>query len=333
MIIKSYELKKLDINKKKYVLFYGVNEGAKTEEIKKIISLNKNITITSYDEKEILDSSEIFYNNIFSKSLFDDKKVIIIKRATDKILKIIEEIIEKNITDISLIFNSDNLDKKSKLRSLFEKNKKLVCVPFYADTPDTLSKITYNFFKEKKISISQANINLIVNKCNGDRGVLKNELLKIEFFCQNKKEISSDNLLKLVNLVENHSISELIDNCLAKNEKKTMSLLNENNFNSEDCIIITRTFLNKSKRILKLSKEYQINKDLNKTIASARPPIFWKDKDVVKEQLRVWSLRQIQSLIKNVIHLELLVKKNSQISSHLVNDFILEKLVQSNNSI
>lgn len=220
MIIKSYELKKLDINKKKYVLFYGVNEGAKTEEIKKIISLNKNITITSYDEKEILDSSEIFYNNIFSKSLFDDKKVIIIKRATDKILKIIEEIIEKNITDISLIFNSDNLDKKSKLRSLFEKNKKLVCVPFYADTPDTLSKITYNFFKEKKISISQANINLIVNKCNGDRGVLKNELLKIEFFCQNKKEISSDNLLKLVNLVENHSISELIDNCLAKNEKK-----------------------------------------------------------------------------------------------------------------
>ena len=207
MIFKSYELKKLDINKNKYILFYGVNEGAKTEEIKKIISLNKNITITSYDEKEILDSSEIFYNNIFSKSLFDDKKVIIIKRATDKIVKIIEEIIEKDITDISLIFNSDNLEKKSKLRSLFEKNKKLVCVPFYADTADILARMAYNFFKEKKISISQANINLIVNKCNGDRGVLKNELLKIEFFCQNKKEIPSDNLLKLVNLVENHSVS------------------------------------------------------------------------------------------------------------------------------
>ena len=325
MIIKSYELKKLDINKNKYVLFYGVNEGAKTEEIKKIISLNKNITITSYDEKEILDNSENFYNNIFSKSLFDDKKVIIIKRATDKIVKIIEEIIEKDITDISLIFNSDNLEKKSKLRSLFEKNKKLVCVPFYADTVDILSRMAYNFFKEKKISISQANINLIVNKCNGDRGVLKNELLKIEFFCQNKKEISSENLLKLVNLVENHSISELIDNCLAKNEKKTMSLLNENNFNSEDCIIITRTFLNKSKKILKLSKEYQINKDLNKTIANARPPIFWKDKDIVKQQINKWTPNQINELIFDLSEIELQIKKNYTNSINIISDFILNQ--------
>ena len=325
MIIKSYELKKLDINKNKYVLFYGVNEGAKTEEIKKIISLNKNITITNYDEKEILDNSENFYNNIFSKSLFDDKKVIIIKKATDKIVKIIEEIIEKDITDISLIFNSDNLEKKSKLRSLFEKNKKLVCVPFYADTADILSRMAYNFFKEKKISISQANINLIVNKCNGDRGVLKNELLKIEFFCQNKKEISSDNLLKLVNLVENHSISELIDNCLAKNEKKTMSLLNENNFNSEDCIIITRTFLNKSKKILKLSKKYQINKDLNKTIASARPPIFWKDKEIVKQQINKWAPNEINELIFDLNKIELQIKKNYTNSINIISDFILNQ--------
>jgi len=325
MIIKSYELKKLDINKNKYVLFYGVNEGAKTEEIKKIISLNKNITITNYDEKEILDSSENFYNNIFSKSLFEDKKVIIIKRATDKIVKIIEEIIEKDITDISLIFNSDNLEKKSKLRSLFERNKKLVCVPFYSDTPEILSRMAYNFFKEKKISISQANINLIVNKCNGDRGVLKNELLKIEFFCQNKKEISSDNLLKLVNLVENHSISELIDNCLAKNEKKTINLLNENNFNSEDCIVITRTFLNKSKKILKLSKEYQINKDLNKTIADARPPIFWKDKEIVKQQINKWAPNEINELIFDLNKIELQIKKNYTNSINIISDFILNQ--------
>ena len=302
-----------------------MNEGAKNEEIKRLISLNKNITASNYDEKQILEDSGNFYNNIFSKSLFEDKKVIIIKRATDKIVNIIEEIIEKDITDISLIFNSDNLEKKSKLRSLFEKNKKLVCVPFYADTADILSRMAYKSFKEKKISISQANINLIVNKCNGDRGVLKNELLKIEFFCQNKKEISTDNLLKLVNLVENHSISELIDNCLAKNEKKTIYILNENNFNNEDCIIITRTFINKSKRILKLSKENQINKDLNKTIASARPPIFWKDKDIVKQQINKWTPNQINELIFDLSEIELQIKKNYTNSINIISDFILNQ--------
>ncbi len=332
MIFKSYELKKLDFDKNKYVLFYGVNEGAKNEEIKKLLLLNKNITITNYDEKQILESSENFYNNIFSRSLFEDKKIIIIKRATDKIIKIIENIIEKNIADIYLIFNSDNLEKKSKLRSLFEKNNKLVCVPFYADTAEILSKMAYNYFKEKKISISQANINLIVNKCNGDRGVLKNELSKIELFCQNRKEISSEELLKLVNLIENHSISELIDNCLAKNEKKTINLLNENNFNNEDCIIITRTFIIKSKRILKLTNEYQINKDLNKTIASAKPPIFWKDKEITKQQIYKWRPENIKKLIYRLNEIELLVKRNINNSINLITDFILDQSSSNTNN-
>lgn len=325
MIIKSYELKKLDLDKNKYILFYGINDGAKIEEIKRLSLLNKDKAITNYDEKQILENSNNIYNTIFSKSLFEDKKIIIINRASDKIVKIIEDFIEKNIIDISIIFNADNLEKRSKLRSLFEKNKNLICSAFYADTLEILARIAHNFFKEKRISISQANINLIVSKCNGDRGILKNELTKIELFSQNQKEISYENLIKLINLVENHSISELADNCLAKNEKRTKNLLNDNNFSSEDCVVITRTFMLKSKRILKLLQEYQENKDLNKTIASARPPIFWKDKDIVKQQITRWELGQINELIYRLNEIELQIKKNYSNPVNIISDFILNQ--------
>jgi DNA polymerase-3 subunit delta len=325
MIIKSYELKKLDLNKTKYILFYGANEGAKTEEIDRLKLLNKDKTFINYEEKQILENSENIYNNIFSKSLFENKKIITINRTTDKLLKIIEDVLEKNFVDIYLIFISDNLEKKSKLRSLFEKRKELICVAFYPDTPDTLSKMTYNFFRERKILISQAHINLIVNKCNGDRGILKNELSKIELFLKNKTIISSENLLKLVNLVENHSISELIDNCLAKNQKKTINILNDNNFSSEDCIIITRTFINKSKRIMKLSQEYQSNGNLDTTIANAKPPIFWKDKEIVKQQINKWSPNQISELIYSLNEIELQIKKNYTNPVNIVSDFILNQ--------
>ena len=325
MIIKSYELKKLDLNKNKYILFYGTNEGAKTEEIDKLKLLNKDKTFINYEEKQILENSENIYNNIFSKSLFENKKIITINRTTDKLLKIIEDILEKNFVDIYLIFISDNLEKKSKLRSLFEKRKELTCVAFYPDTPDTLSKMTHNFFRERKILISQAHVNLIVNKCNGDRGILKNELSKIELFSKNKTKISSENLLKLVNLVENHSISELIDNCLAKNQKKTINILNDNNFSSEDCIIITRTFINKSKRIMKLLQEYQSNGNLDTTIANAKPPIFWKDKEIVKQQINKWSPNQISELIYSLNEIELQIKKNYTNPVNIVSDFILNQ--------
>ena len=325
MIIKSYELKKLDLNKTKYILFYGANEGAKTEEIYKLKLLNKDKTFINYEEKQILENSENIYNNIFSKSLFENKKIITINRTTDKLLKIIEDVLEKNFVDIYLIFISDNLEKRSKLRSLFEKKKELTCVAFYPDTSDVLSKIAHDFFKERKILISQAHVNLIVNKCNGDRGVLKNELSKIEFFSKNKTKISSENLLKLVNLVENHSISELIDNCLAKNQKKTINILNDNNFSSEDCIIITRTFINKSKRIMKLSEDYQSNGNLDKTIANAKPPIFWKDKEIVKQQVNKWSPNQISELIYSLNEIELQINKNYTNPVNIVSDFILNQ--------
>jgi DNA polymerase-3 subunit delta len=252
MILKSYEIKKINKNNNHLILFYGKNEGLKKEALDILIKDKTNVL--NYEEKEILDNQNNFVENIQSKSLFEPEKFIIIKRVTDKILKIIEILQLKNLDDTTIILNSDNLEKKSKLRSFFEKDKKLVCVPFYPDNDQTLSKLVYNFLRDKKISISPSNINLITNKCSGDREKLFNELQKIEHFSRNGKRIDSENISKLINLSENHSISELVDNCLAKNKKKIINILNENNFSNEDCIMITRSFLVKAKKFANLIK-------------------------------------------------------------------------------
>ena len=328
MIKKNYEIGNLKQNYN-YFLFYGKNEGLKNETI---INLNsKKKDILNYDEKEVLENQNFFIEKILSKSLFDEDKIIIIKRATDKIVKLIDELNTKNIEETIIIIISDNLDKKSKLRSLFEKEKNFICVAFYPDTNQTLSKITHNFLIEKKILISQANINLIINKCNGDREALLNELNKIEYFSKNGKKITTENIEKLTNLSENHNISELIDNCLAKNKKKIINILNENNFNNEDCILITRSFLNKSKKILKLSSEFENNKNMDLTISSARPPIFWKDKEITKQQIYKWSPKSIKKLIYKLADVELLIKKNMNNSINLITDFILEQSSETNN--
>ena len=218
MILKFFEINKINLDYNKIILFYGKNEGLKKEYIDLVL---KNIKKTStYEEKEILDNEDNFIENILSKSLFEKEKIIIVKRATDKILKVIETLNSKNLEDITIIINSDNLEKRSKLRSFFEKDKKCICIAFYPDTNQTLSKLSYNFLKEKKISISSENINLIVSKCSGDRETLKNELKKIEFYSKNGKTVTSEVLSKLINLNENHSITELVDNCLVKNKKK-----------------------------------------------------------------------------------------------------------------
>jgi DNA polymerase III subunit delta len=323
MILKYHEINKVDLSNNYLILFYGKNEGLKNETINILVKDKNNIL--NYDEKEILDNENNFIENILSKSLFETDKFIVIKRASDKILKLIEIINLKNLEDIKIILNSDNLEKKSKLRSFFEKNKALICVPFYPDNNQTLSKLAYNFLRDKNISISSSNINLIVNSCNGDREALKNELKKIEYFSKNGKKINNENISKLINLTENHNISVLVDNCLAQNKKKIISILNENNFSNEDCIMITRSFIIKAKKLLNLSLTYETNKNIDLTISSAKPPIFWKEKEITKQQIHKWKPKKIKRLIYELSETELQIKKNINNSINLITDFILSQ--------
>ena len=321
MIIKSFEINKIDPFKNNLILFYGQNEGLKDENILKLSSKFHNII--KYHEREVLENQDNFFESIFSGSLFDEDKFVIINQASDKIIKIIEILIEKKekIKEIAILLNANSLEKKSKLRSIFEKN--LLCVPFYIDNNETLFKFTETFLKQKKINISPLNINFLVNKCNGDRRNLKNELHKIEMFCLNKKNIKDEELQKLVCLSENKNISELIDCCLVKDEKNTINILNDNIFNNDDSILITRTFLNKLKKIHKLILSYEKNKNLNETIRNAKPPIFWKDKPIVEKQIKTWKPDLIEKLIIEINEIELQIKRNNTNSINLISDFIL----------
>jgi len=321
MIYKSFEINKINKNLIHIILFYGKNDGLKNQALNGLIEDKKNIF--NYEEKEILDNENNFIENILTNSLFDPQKFIVIKRATDKILKTIELLHLKNLENTIIVLNSDNLEKKSKLRSLFEKSKDLACIPFYPDNDQTLSKLAYKFLGVKKISISPSNINLIVNKCKGDRETLINELKKIEYFCKNGKKINSENIAKLINLNENHSISVLVDNCLAGNKKKIICILNENNFSNEDCILIIRSFIIKAKKLLNLSKAFQTNKNIELTISSAKPPVFWKEKEITKQQIYKWKTENIKKLIYSLSETELQIKKNINNSINLITDFIL----------
>ena len=331
MIIKYFDLKKNLKENINFYLLYGLNVGLIEETINGSLKPIFSKNILNYEENEILANVDEFEQNIFNKSFFENDKLIIINRASDKILGIIEDIIDKDVTETVIILKSSNLEKKSKLRNFFEKNKKTIISPFYEDNYQSLMTIAQNFFREKKIKISPQNINLIVERSKGNRISLKNELEKIENFTLKKLSIELKDILKLTNLSENYNYSELADHCLAKNKKKTLNILNENNPSIEDNILILKTFLYKLKRLKKLKKDMEIQKDMETAISLFKPPIFWKDKDLIKQQLKVWSLPQLKVLIKNISGLELLIKKNSKISNEIISNFVLERLEIPNN--
>ena len=324
MICKFYEVGKYK-GKINFYIFYGENEGQKIDVIQSNFNEFTKENTFKYNEKEIIENKQLLFENIYSKSFFENEKLILVSEVTDKSVDLIKQIISDNISDVKIILIAKRLDKKSKIRNLFEKEKIALIVPFYEDSPQTLITIAKKILNENKINLSQENLNLIIERAQGDRINLKNELQKIVLLSKNKKKIDLNDISKLTNLSENYSANELVDNCLCKNKKKTLNILNENIPSSEDNILILRTFLNKLKRLRKLRLSLRESNNVDQTINAFKPPIFWKDKDIIKQQIKIWELDYIETFIVDLNNTESLIKKNPQVSNQIINNMILDK--------
>ena len=322
MIIKSFELDKLNSYDYNLHLIYGNNEGIKEDIINNKYLKDFSGEVLKYEEQELLNSKDEFISSLLTKSLFETNKLIIVSRCSDKLSNLLAEILENEITETKIIIKSSNLEKKSKLRNLFEKEKKAVCTPVYEDDSRSLNSVINIFLREQNFNLSQEIKNILIERSKGDRINIKNELIKLKNLSISKNKLSTEDVLKLSNLAENYSVFELSDNYLAKNSKKVSNILNENNYSSEDCILILRTILNKSKRLLKIRTEIDNNSNIDQVISSFKPPIFWKEKDIIKKQAQSWSTDQVKEIIFKINDLEALVKKNTSNSMLFVSNFV-----------
>ena len=323
MIFKSYELNKINFAKINLYLLYGKNEGFQNEVVKEYFLKNYEGKINKYEENEFINLSDVIIGELLNRSLFDEKKIIIISRVTDKILKYVEEIAEKDLDDIKIIFKSGILEKKSKLRNFFEKNKSLITIPFYEDDTRILTELIYAFLSKNKIKLSRESVNLLVERASGDRKNLKIELDKIYNYSITNQKIDYSTVAKLTNLSENYNVNNLVDSYLAKNKKTLFKILNENYYSDEDCILILRTILNKSKRLLNIIDKYNDSKNLDSVISTIKPPIFWKDKENVKKQVNSWKSNELKNKIYEINEIEVLIKSNSKNSLRVLSDFII----------
>ncbi len=336
MIIKSYEIERKISNLKKLnlILLYGENNGLK-KDIREIIIKNfkkekDDFEFLSFYEDEILQNEENLYNAVFSGSLFSNKKIITINNATDKMMKQIEKIIDKDTTNILLIIFSQILEKKSKLRNLFEKKDNTICIPCYLDSEKDLQNIAYKELNKNSINLSRESINLIIEKSNQDRENLKNELEKIKSFSHEKKNIEIDQIKALINFSGEYKSDNLINECLCGNISQFKKILSELYSNTINQIFLLRILSNKIQRLLKMKESEKSYGNIDNLINNSKPFIFWKEKPIIKKQLSIWNYDDLKNIVYEINNVELLCKKNPQISQIIAFKFFNELCKKAN---
>ena len=324
MILKSYIVEQniKILENYRATLIYGENNGIKDDVKEEIKKKNKDTDIINFFENELF-KNNFLYENIANPSLFNEKKIIFIQEASDKIFEQIEECLEKENNEIKIYIFADKLEKKSKLRNFFEKDKRLAIFPCYEDNERTLISYINNRLKNYK-GLTGEITNIIINNSNMDRSVIKNELEKIIGFFLEKK-INKEQILELLNVKHNTQFDEIRDKALMGEKLKINKLLSETEIMQDETFFYLNSLNYRIIRLHEITKISQGNNNYDDILESVKPPIFWKDKPIILQQLRKWSLKKLEAMLVKIGKTEVLMKKNSSIR----NDIVIKDLILS----
>jgi len=308
MILKSYLVENnIDILEKRLVLFYGENIGL-IEDIKHlIINKHNKSEILRFTQDDILKDIKNFENEITNISLFEQNKVFFINDVNDKILNVISEINIEN-KSLSFFLFAKILDKKSKLRNFFEKSTKADVVGCYQDNEISLKKIIIKKLQGYK-GITQEIINNMIDNCSNDRAKLNNELDKIKCYFINKT-ININEINKLINFKQNDDFDIIKNSALCGQKKNTNKLLSSTIIETDKTTLYL-SILNQ--RFYKLKEIFKSKTSLEISINEIKPPIFWKEKPVFLQQVKLWNESKINAALKKIYDTELKSKMNSSI--------------------
>ena len=318
MLIKSYQVENnINLLKNKITLFYGENLGLINDLKDKIINENRHNIILKFTEDQILSKQEDFYIETNHNSLFEKTKIIIISNASDKIIKLVEDLVVKD-NDAKVYIFTNILEKKSKLRSFFEKEKKLDIVPCYNDGELSLKNIIWQNFKDFR-GVDSKLVDLLINTAN-NRYKLKNEIKKIKTFFVDKK-IEIEKVKALLNIQEAENFNIIKDYALGGNIKEINELLSTSWLEADKNILYLNIINQRLAKLKQIINNNPVNKE--KSLDEIKPPIFWKDKPIFLLHLKKWNKLKLATAFNKTFETEVMLKTNSYLNSKT----IMKKLI------
>jgi|TARA_B110000444_G_scaffold230416_1_gene237623 DNA polymerase III subunit delta len=325
MILKSYLVERNVEILKNYqaTIIYGVNNGTKDDIKEQIKDQNKDCEIITFFENDI-SKKDLLYENTTNQSLFASKKIIFIQEASDKIFDEISACLQKENKEVQIYIFSENLEKKSKLRNFFEKDKKLASIACYEDNERTLLNYINRELKEFK-GLTGEITNIIINNSNLDRKIIKNELIKIKTFFSEKK-INKDQIIEILNIKNDGGFDDIRDKALMGEKLKVNKLLSETEILNDEAFFYLNNLSHRVMRLHEIFKGSKNNSEYDRILENLKPPIFWKDKPIIQQQLRKWNLKKIEEMLFKIAETEILMKKNSYIKNNVIIKDLIIKL-------
>ena len=324
MIFKSFSLNFKDLLKKNFILLYGENLSLISEIEDKILVEAKTqlgLIPKRYQEEYLMQHPELLHQILNSDALFGEQEIIIIGKSSDKILDQLELESTKS-SEKKIIFLSDLLTKKSKLRIISENSENFASIACYNDNPEQLQSILAQKLKDNKITVSRELLNSIFEKNSLNRQDINDGINKLQLI-QKSSAITEDTLKNIFYSSSDNDNFEIINYCLLGDKKNINKVLNNIYAQGISFNEILAALKYKVNKLIDIFESNTNHLNISQLVESYKPPIFWKEKNIIKEQLNRWTLKELYQLLEIIFETEINCKKNYEISTTILQQFII----------
>ena len=323
------------------IFLYGTNIGLidllykKTLDILKI-DTNDPFNFSKIDGDNLKDNPASLFDNICTISMFSNRRYILLDLKFISITKIIESIILEAAHKIDdnnmLIVKGGNVKQNSFIKHLQTLNQAIL-VSCYEETSDNISLKISNLFLKHKLHFEEKFINILTHKFSSDSLANKMEIDKLDTFLTNNNNVTEEMILKLISNKDDLNFNKIIEFCANGNPKSALYYFENFYENQSTTITIIRMFVNHFKLIEKILLLVNSNISLINVIDNLRPPIFFKRKEFIIFQCKLWNIKSINTILTRLIELELKCKLNILSEKTLLSQFILSTSVLAKNRI
>jgi len=318
MKIKDYQIEE-SIKNSKFCsyLIYGQNKGLIKEKIDQIKNFfnkkNEKVEIVKLNNDDITKNPEKLYNEFNTFSLTGNKKLLHVLNTKDNLINSISDTINPNPSCL-VIFESEELTPKSKIRKLFEKEKTLGILACYYDTENDVKELVEKAFKNNNISISTNLKSILISHLGTERNIVKNELNKIILFLKNKKEFNDKDILNC--LSDNHyfNLEDLNYSISSGNLIYLDKIINQLYLEGINPVSLLRATSRHFQKILFINEKIKNGLNMNDSLKLLKPPIFFLYINQFKQHVKSWRINLCHKTIERIFDAERLCKLNSKIS-------------------
>lgn len=296
------------------VLFYGPDTGLARERSEQIVQvlLGKQydaLSVLELYESRLLSDPAMLADELSAVSLMADKRVILIREATDKLTKILESATDLLRADVYIVALAGELSTRSSLRLWFESVPNAAAIACYHDEARDLGELVRDSFTKAGISASQDVVPYLVAQLGNDRYVTRQEIEKIITYLGNEKHLRLEDVQQLTDYNRETEMDEVInamaDRNLAGFDKAVFRLIKE----GVQPVAYLRGLSRYFQRLYAIKLQAE-NSSVERVIEGLRPKVFYKQVPFLTRHVKQWDFNAIAKALSLIASAELMCKSS-----------------------